>query len=111
MVALAVQYLAIAAVFQLVDGAQAVAAGVLRGLQDTRVPMMIALFGYWVVGFGTAMLLGFRHAAGGASASGSGCAVGLAGRLGAAALALARARAARPAPGPADRLIVRSAAR
>ena len=58
-VALAVKFLAIAAAFQLVDGAQAVAAGVLRGLQDTRVPMLIALFGYWVVGFGTAVLLGF----------------------------------------------------
>ena len=59
-VTLAVQYLAIAAMFQLVDGAQAVAAGVLRGLQDTRVPMLIALFGYWVVGFGTSILLGFQ---------------------------------------------------
>ena len=59
-VALAVQYLAIAALFQLVDGAQAVAAGVLRGLQDTRVPMLIALFGYWVIGFGTSILLGFE---------------------------------------------------
>ena len=59
-VALAVQYLAVAAVFQLVDGAQAVAAGVLRGVQDTRVPMLVALFGYWVVGFGVAAVLGFR---------------------------------------------------
>lgn len=58
-VALAIQYLAIAALFQLVDGAQAVAAGVLRGLQDTRMPMLIALFGYWVIGFGTSILLGF----------------------------------------------------
>lgn len=58
-VGLAVQYLAIAAMFQLVDGAQAVAAGVLRGLQDTRVPMIIAGLGYWVAGFGTSILLGF----------------------------------------------------
>ena len=58
-IVLAVQFLLIAAVFQLADGAQAVAAGVLRGLQDTRVPMLIALFGYWVVGFGTAVLLSF----------------------------------------------------
>jgi MATE family multidrug resistance protein len=58
-VALAIKFLAIAAMFQLVDGAQAVAAGVLRGLQDTRVPMLIALFGYWVIGFGTSGLLGF----------------------------------------------------
>ncbi|MBW4330626.1 MATE family efflux transporter [Stakelama sp. CBK3Z-3] len=58
-VALAVQYLAVAALFQLFDGAQAVAAGVLRGLQDTRVPMIIAGFSYWAAGFGTAILFGF----------------------------------------------------
>ena len=58
MVALAVQYMAVAAAFQLFDGAQAVGAGVLRGVQDTRVPMAIALFGYWVPGVGTAVLLG-----------------------------------------------------
>jgi putative MATE family efflux protein len=58
-VGLAVQYLAVAAMFQLVDGAQAVAAGVLRGLQDTRIPMMIAAFGYWAIGFSTSVLLGF----------------------------------------------------
>jgi MATE family multidrug resistance protein len=58
-VGLAIQYLAIAAMFQLVDGAQAVAAGVLRGLQDTRVPMIIAGLGYWVAGFGTSIILGF----------------------------------------------------
>lgn len=59
LVALALQYLAVAAAFQLFDGAQAVAAGVLRGLQDTRVPMIVAACGYWIVGFGTAAWLGF----------------------------------------------------
>lgn len=58
-VGLAVRFLAYAAVFQLADGAQAVAAGVLRGLQDTRTPMLIAGFGFWVVGFGTAVLFAF----------------------------------------------------
>lgn len=58
MVALAMQYLVVAAAFQLFDGIQAVASGLLRGLQDTRVPMVMALFGYWVVGFGTAIFLG-----------------------------------------------------
>jgi MATE family multidrug resistance protein len=58
--ALAIRLLGVAAVFQLMDGAQAVAQGVLRGLQDTRVAMLVALGGYWVVGFGTAVLLGFR---------------------------------------------------
>ncbi|MBX9730222.1 MAG: MATE family efflux transporter [Sphingomonas sp.] len=56
---LALNYLMIAAMFQLFDGAQVVLAGALRGLQDTRMPMVIAGFGYWVVGFGTACLLGF----------------------------------------------------
>ena len=60
MVGFAVQYLMVAAAFQLFDGAQAVAAGVLRGLQDTRVPMMIAVFSYWVPGFGLAVWLGVR---------------------------------------------------
>lgn len=59
-VSLAVSFLTVAAAFQLLDGCQVVAAGVLRGLQDTRVPMVIAGLGYWVVGFGTAVLLGFR---------------------------------------------------
>ena len=59
LVAFALQYLVIAAFFQLFDGAQTVAAGVLRGLQDTRMPMIIAAFGYWVVGFGIAIWLGF----------------------------------------------------
>jgi MATE family multidrug resistance protein len=58
-IALAVQYLAVAAAFQLFDGAQVVGAGVLRGVQDTRVPMIIAAIGYWVAGFGTAIVLGF----------------------------------------------------
>ena len=58
-VPLALSYLIVAAMFQLFDGAQVVLAGALRGLQDTQVPMVIAGFGYWVVGFGTACLLGF----------------------------------------------------
>ncbi len=54
----ALQFLVLAAAFQLVDGVQAVAAGALRGLQDTRVPMWIAIFSYWVPGFGLALGLG-----------------------------------------------------
>jgi multidrug resistance protein, MATE family len=50
-VALALQFLVIAAVFQIVDGMQAVAAGALRGYHDTKVPMLIAGLGYWGVGF------------------------------------------------------------
>jgi MATE family multidrug resistance protein len=40
----------IAAVFQLFDGAQAVATGILRGLGDTRTPMMFNVIGHWVLG-------------------------------------------------------------
>lgn len=49
-VAYAVILAGIAAVFQLFDGLQAVAARGLRGLKDTLVPMWIASFGYWVLG-------------------------------------------------------------
>ena len=59
LVAFALQYLVLAAIFQLADGVQAVGAGALRGLQDTRVPMWIAIFSYWVPGFGMAIGLGF----------------------------------------------------
>lgn len=58
MVALAISYLGVAAAFQLVDAAQAILAGALRGLQDTRMPMAIALAGYWLPGFGASALLG-----------------------------------------------------
>lgn len=56
--ALAVQLLGVAAVFQLFDGTQAAAAGALRGLKDTRVPMLIGAFAYWGVGLGTGAALG-----------------------------------------------------
>ncbi|MFM5923432.1 MAG: MATE family efflux transporter [Novosphingobium sp.] len=59
MVGHAVQFLAIAAAFQLFDGIQAVLAGSLRGLQDTRVPMVLAVAGYWLIGFSTSVWLGF----------------------------------------------------
>jgi MATE family, multidrug efflux pump len=59
LVGFALQYLALAAAFQLVDGVQAVAAGALRGLQDTRAPMWIAIFSYWVPGIGLSIGFGF----------------------------------------------------
>jgi len=62
---LAVSFLAIAAIFQIVDGMQAVGAGMLRGLHDTKIPMLFAAFGYWVVGFGVALFLGFHRHMGG----------------------------------------------
>jgi MATE family multidrug resistance protein len=58
-IALAVSFLFVAALFQIFDGAQSVGAGMLRGLHDTRVPMAFAAFGYWGVGLLTAVGLGF----------------------------------------------------
>ena len=59
MVGFAVQFLAVGAAFQLFDGMQAVLAGALRGLQDTRMPMVLALAGYWLIGFTASAVLGF----------------------------------------------------
>jgi MATE family multidrug resistance protein len=56
---LAVSFLGIAALFQIFDGAQAVGAGMLRGLHDTKVPMIYALFGYWIVGLLVGVMLAF----------------------------------------------------
>ncbi|MBM6593483.1 MATE family efflux transporter [Microvirga pudoricolor] len=55
----ALSFLVLAAVFQLADGAQAVGAGMLRGLQDTRVPMLFAAVGYWGVGLPLGIGLAF----------------------------------------------------
>jgi multidrug resistance protein, MATE family len=62
---LAVAFLAVAAIFQIVDGAQVLGAGMLRGLHDTRVPMVFALFGYWVIGIGVGALFAFHLGWGG----------------------------------------------
>jgi MATE family multidrug resistance protein len=48
--ALGATLLVVAGIFQLADGVQSVASGALRGLKDTQVPMLLAGFGYWVVG-------------------------------------------------------------
>ncbi len=63
--ALAVSFLMVAALFQVVDGAQAVGAGMLRGLHDTTLPMIFAAFGYWVVGIGVGWWLAFEAGMGG----------------------------------------------
>ncbi|THV24779.1 MATE family efflux transporter [Peteryoungia ipomoeae] len=55
----------VAGVFQLVDGLQAIAAGLLRGLKDARVPMFIALTAYWPIGFFVAWLMAFPLGVGG----------------------------------------------
>ncbi|MEM6886807.1 MAG: MATE family efflux transporter [Pseudomonadota bacterium] len=51
--------LVMAALFQLVDGAQVVALGLLRGVQDTRVPMIYAALSYWALGVPCSYLFGF----------------------------------------------------
>ena len=65
LIPLSVMYLAIAGLFQWVDGLQAVGASVLRGLKDTRTPSLIAIFCYWVIGFPVCYLLTFRYGFGG----------------------------------------------
>jgi MATE family multidrug resistance protein len=59
-VMLATGFLAVAALFQIVDGAQAVAAGMLRGLQDTTIPMVYAALGYWGIGLPLGVALAFH---------------------------------------------------
>ena len=56
---LAKALLGIAALFQIVDGIQTTAAGALRGLKDTRVPMLIGFLAYWGIGLSVGYGLGF----------------------------------------------------
>jgi MATE family multidrug resistance protein len=58
-VALGAQLLIVAAIFQLADAAQVMALGLLRGVQDTRIPMIYAVVSYWLVGMPCAYVLGF----------------------------------------------------
>jgi multidrug resistance protein, MATE family len=58
-IGLAATLLIVAAVFQLADGGQAMAMGLLRGIHDTRQPMIIAAVSYWLVGVPIAYALGF----------------------------------------------------
>lgn len=58
-IGIGVTLLALAALFQLVDAAQVIFLGLLRGLQDTRVPMIMAAISYWVIGLPISYLLAF----------------------------------------------------
>ena len=73
----AVALLAVGGMFQLVDGIQVIAAGALRGLQDTAVPMAVGLVAYWGFGFTIGYLAAFRWGWGGVGLW-SGLAIGLA---------------------------------
>lgn len=80
-VELAVTFITFAALFQVFDGAQAVGAGMLRGLHDTRIPMFFAAIGYWGVGLLLGVVLAFPLGLGGA-----GIWIGLAAGLGSVAV-------------------------
>lgn len=60
-----VTLLAIAALFQFVDAAQVMVLGLLRGVQDTTVPMIIAAIAYWALGLPAGWALGFALGLGG----------------------------------------------
>ncbi|QAU24888.1 MATE family efflux transporter [Dyella sp. M7H15-1] len=59
-IALASQLLVLAGLFQFSDGIQVASNGALRGLKDTRVPMAITLFAYWLVGMPVGWWLAFH---------------------------------------------------
>jgi len=64
-VSLASGFLAVVAMFQLFDGLQVSSAGALRGLKDTRVPMIITLIAYWFIGISSGAYLCFGLGLGG----------------------------------------------
>ncbi len=57
--ALAASLMLFIAVYQFFDNSQATAIGALRGYKDTRIPMIITLVGYWMVGLPLGCTLGF----------------------------------------------------
>ena len=59
-VTMAARLLILAGIFQLADGLQVAANGALRGLKDTRVPMFLTAFAYWLVGMPVGWWLAFR---------------------------------------------------
>lgn len=65
LIQLATVFLSIAAMFQVFDGTQVANAAALRGLKDTRIPMLISLVSYWLIGMGSAVVLGFWFDLGG----------------------------------------------
>lgn len=81
--AYAVPLLFVAACFQLTDTSQAIGAALLRGLNDTRVPMVMASVSYWIVGLGLSYVLAFPFGLGGV-----GVWIGLASGLGMATVLL-----------------------
>ena len=64
-IAYAAPLIVIAALFQLLDTAQVIMNGFLRGLKDTRIPMVLVLIAYWIIGLPVAWLLAFPAGLGG----------------------------------------------
>ncbi|MDA3914016.1 MATE family efflux transporter [Oleiagrimonas sp.] len=60
-IAMAAQLMVLAGLFQFSDGIQVASNGALRGLKDTRVPMLITAFAYWGLGMPVGWWLAFRH--------------------------------------------------
>ena len=58
---IALSLLLVTAIFQIADGIQIGAAAVLRGYKDTRFPMAINIFAYWVVAFPLAYLAAITY--------------------------------------------------
>jgi multidrug resistance protein, MATE family len=56
---LAAKLLLVGATFFITDGIQSIAVGALRGMKDTRIPLLFAAISYWVIGFWLSYLLGF----------------------------------------------------
>jgi MATE family multidrug resistance protein len=52
--------LLVGATFFIADGIQTIAAGSLRGMNDTRIPLLFAVISYWLIGFPAACMLGFK---------------------------------------------------
>ena len=63
-IALAVPLIFMAAIFQISDGLQVGGFGALRGLKDTRVPMVVNFISYWLIGFPVGYVLGIKMAIG-----------------------------------------------
>jgi multidrug resistance protein, MATE family len=63
-IGIAAALIPIAGIFQVFDGLQAVGAGVLRGLGDTRVPLVAMLAGYWLIGVPISVFLGYKTSLG-----------------------------------------------
>ena len=55
-----ISLLVLAALFQLVDGGQALAIHLLRGLHDTTIPMYLAVVSYWIIGLPSGYILSFH---------------------------------------------------